>query len=69
MLLTHYFYENELDLHKINKSCICLIPKEKDAQLIKKYKPISLVNYRFKLISKILTIRLEHVMFRIIDES
>lgn len=69
MVLTHYFFENTLDLHKINKSCICLIPKEKDAKLITKFRLISLVNFSFKLLSKLLTIRLEPIMFRIIDPS
>ena len=68
MLLAHYFFENNLDLHKINKYCICLIPK-KDAKIIKKYRPISLVNCSFKLLSKLLTIRLEPIMSRIIDYS
>ena len=69
MLLTHFFYENQLNLHRINKSCICLIPKENDATHIKKFRPISLVNCSFKIISKILTIRLEQIMDRLIDTS
>ena len=69
MILTHCFFEHTLDLHKINKSCICLIPKEKDATLITKFRPISLVNCSFKLLSKLLTIRLEPIMSRIIDPS
>lgn len=35
MLLAHYFYDHNLDLHQINKSTICFIPKEKDATNIK----------------------------------
>lgn len=69
MLLAHYFYDHNLDPHQINKFTICLIPKEKDATNIKKYRSISLVNCRFKLLSKLLTIRLEPIMFRIIDDS
>lgn len=29
MILAHSYYNNTLNLHKLNKSCICLIPKEK----------------------------------------
>ena len=69
MTLTYYFYENKLNLHAINKSCICLIPKEKDANIVKKFRPISLVNCSFKILSKLLTNRLELVMDRLIDHS
>lgn len=68
-LLCKQFYQNSLQLAKINKSIICLIPKERDASLISKYRPISLVNCSFKLISKILTHRLTTIMSRIIDDS
>lgn len=69
MLLAHHFFENTLNLHKINKSCICLIPKEKYATLIIKYRPINQVNCSFKLLYKLLTFRLEPIMFRIIYAS
>lgn len=46
-----------------------MIPKEHDAKVIQKFRPISLVNCSFKLISKILTNRLEHIMHKLIDNS
>lgn len=55
ILLCSHFYCHDLDLTKLNKSVICLIPKEKDALVINKYRPISFVNSSFKIISKILT--------------
>ncbi|XP_078156636.1 uncharacterized protein LOC144552546 [Carex rostrata] len=67
--LCQQFYQNSLILDLLNKSIICLIPKDKDATHISKYRPISLVNCSFKLISKILTNRLTHIMNRIIDDS
>lgn len=63
------FYNHTLDLHKLNKSCVCLIPKEKGAAHIRKFRPISLVNCSFKILSKILTNILELIMSRIIDTS
>ncbi|XP_078150904.1 uncharacterized protein LOC144546233 [Carex rostrata] len=68
-LLCTHFHDNILQLDKLNKSIICLIPKEANASTINKFRPISLVNCSFKLISKILTHRLGHVMHRIIDDS
>lgn len=67
--LCHQFYLNSLHLDKINKSIICLIPKVTHASNIGNYRPISLVNCSFKLISKILTHRLSPIMSRIIDDS
>lgn len=69
VLLCKGFHQQTLDLHKINKSIICLIPKEQDAQTINKFRPISLVNCSFKIISKVLTNRLESLMSRLIDSS
>ena len=45
-----------------------MIPKEQNA-LIHKFRPISLVNCSFKILSKILTNRLETLMNRLIDSS
>jgi hypothetical protein len=51
--LVHAFYHNILDISKINLASICLLPKKQDAQLITQYRPISLINYSFKIIIKI----------------
>lgn len=67
MIFLYYIYDHDLDLHKLNKSCICLIAKEKDATLIKKFRSISLVNCTFKIISKLLTIRMDQIMPKLID--
>lgn len=69
ILLCHQFWHEQLQLSKINKSIICLIPKEPEAQHIKKFRPISLVNCSFKIISKILTYRLEPILQRLIDAN
>lgn len=67
MKLCQQFYSGTLELQFINKSIICLIPKELDAQVIKKFRPISLVNCSFKILSKILTFRVEPILQRLID--
>lgn len=69
MTLCMQFYNHQTNLTSLNRSIICLIPKEKDATLITKFRPISLVNCSFKIISKILTFRLETLMSRLIDSS
>lgn len=69
LALCNHFYDHDLDLHAINKSVICLIPKEKDVKLISKFRPINLVNCSFKIISNILTNRLNSIINRIIDVS
>jgi Reverse transcriptase (RNA-dependent DNA polymerase) len=39
-------------------ACIYLIPKKCVAKLISQYRPISLINYSFKIITKLLSTRL-----------
>jgi Reverse transcriptase (RNA-dependent DNA polymerase) len=67
MKLVHVFYYNILDISKINLATICLIPKKKDASLITQYKSISLINYSFKIITKLLATRLALCMNSLIS--
>jgi hypothetical protein len=53
MQMVHAFYNHELDLSKINLAYICLIPKKIDAQSIIQFRPISLINYSIKIITKL----------------
>jgi Reverse transcriptase (RNA-dependent DNA polymerase) len=48
---------------------LCLLPKESKASIIQKFKPISLLDCSYKIISKILTNRLAHVVHHIVDEA
>jgi Reverse transcriptase (RNA-dependent DNA polymerase) len=57
-----HFYYNILDIFKINLASIYLLRKKKDANLITQYKSISLINCSFKIITKLLTIRLAPCM-------
>ena len=60
---------NLINLHHLNKLVICLILKEQVTIHIKQYRSISLVNCSFKIITKMLTYKLELVMARIIDQT
>lgn len=57
---------------KIDPSCnlsfISLIPKIKDPQQLKDYRPISLIGCIYKIIAKILVVRIKNFMGQCIDE-
>jgi Reverse transcriptase (RNA-dependent DNA polymerase) len=67
--LVNAFYYNQLDISKLNLAIICLIPKKLDANLITNYRPISLINCSFKIITKLLADILALVMDSLIDQS
>uniref|UniRef100_A0A2N9IBI9 Reverse transcriptase domain-containing protein n=1 Tax=Fagus sylvatica TaxID=28930 RepID=A0A2N9IBI9_FAGSY len=56
-------------LQKLNHSHLVLIPKKKNPQLVSDYRPISLSNVVYKILSKVLANRLKHVLPKIISES
>ena len=62
------FYNNQLDIARFNLATICLIPKKENANLITNFRPISLINCSFKLITKVLADRLSKVMPTLIDD-
>jgi hypothetical protein len=51
-------FEGSLNLSRLNYGLISLIPKLKDPNTIKQYKPICLLNVDCKLFTKVLTMRL-----------
>ena len=53
----------------LNETHICLIPKVKSPLKIIEYRPISLCNVVYKLISKVLANRLKRVLVAVIDDS
>ena len=53
---------------RLNETYICLISKVKYPQKITEFRPISLCNVVYKLISKILANRLKRVLAEVIDE-
>jgi len=63
------FYENKLDISRLNYGVITLIPKLKEANQIQQYRPICLLNVVFKIFSKTLMMRVESVLERIISKG
>ena len=63
------FYFHDLDISKLNLAYVCLIPKKEITPSISNYKPISLINCSFKLITKLLADRLAKVMDFLIDDT
>jgi Reverse transcriptase (RNA-dependent DNA polymerase) len=69
MILLHHFHSNTLEVVKLNHAMVLLIPKEKEARKIQKYRLISLVDRCYKIISKIVTNRLAPLMNNLVDPT
>jgi hypothetical protein len=63
------FYNMKLDIGRFNYGIITLLPKVKEANTIKQYRPICLLNVIYKIFTKALMLRLDKVMGRIINKS
>lgn len=63
------FYNRKLDIGRFNYGIITLLPKVKDANYIKQYRPICLLNVIYKIFTKALMLRLDKIMCRIINRS
>lgn len=63
------FFENGVINSCTNASFICLIPKKDRSINIKDYRPISLVTSLYKIIAKVLSLRLREVLSETITEA
>jgi hypothetical protein len=63
------FYDGLLDIKRLNYGVITLVPKLKEANNIKQYRPICLLNVDFKCFTKVLTNRLVPIVREIIGEN
>ena len=62
-------HQNKLDIARLNYGVLVLIPKIKGANQIKQFRPIWLLNVIYKIITKVLTLRLNIVINKIISEA
>jgi mannosylglycoprotein endo-beta-mannosidase len=62
------WFEDKLDIYRLNFAMITLIPKEEDARSMKKFRPISLLNCSFKIFTKAVTKRYAKIMNRLISQ-
>ncbi|CAA7056111.1 unnamed protein product [Microthlaspi erraticum] len=68
-LLVKRFFETCIMEPGINHTHLCLLPKITDADKIADYRPISLCTVSYKIISKILVMRLKGILGDIISDS
>lgn len=67
-MVRNFFVTGELD-DSLNQTNICLIPKTDRPSLMTEFRPISLCNVGYKIISKILSSRLKHILPELISET
>jgi hypothetical protein len=62
-------YRGELKLSRLNYGMISLIPKVKESNNIKQFRPICLLNVDYKWFSKVFTMRLTPYASKIISDT
>ena len=55
--------------HSLNETYICLIPKVQSLQKIMEFRPISLCDIIYKIVSKVLANRLKRILPMVIGEA
>jgi len=68
MKMVNDFYENSLDIGRLNYGAISLFPKTKEALNVKQFRPICLLNVSFKIFTKILMERMTLLMEKLVDK-
>jgi hypothetical protein len=63
------FHNDKLNISRINYGIITLLSKITEATKIQQYRPIYLLNFLYKLITKTLTLRIEKVADRLIHNN
>lgn len=63
------FHKGELDIRRLNYGVITLVPKVQEANTMKQYRPICLLNVDYKGFTKVLIERLTPVAKEIVGEN
>lgn len=63
------FLENGRMLKELNHTNIVLIPKVHHPESIEQFQPIGLCTFHYKVIAKIITNRMKHIMGHLVDDS
>lgn len=61
-----FIHTHTLDLSRINYAAIILLPKSPDDDTIQKHRPICLLEVLFNIFSKVVTLRVEMTMGKVI---
>ena len=69
MALFSDFHREDLNLYGLNFGIITLIPKIQDATKIQQYRPICVLNVRFKIFTKVTTNRLNKVAKTVVSPT
>ena len=69
MKLCKDFFETGKFVHSLNTTFTVLVPKKFVAEDLKDFRPISLVNSLYKLISKVLANKLKKVMSYLVNKA
>ena len=67
--LCSQFYEGNLDITSINDGHITLIPKVNTPMSVNDYRPITLLNFCLKLITKLLANHLQRVILQLVHRN
>lgn len=67
--LCNDFFSNNIDLHCRNNLFITMIPKVLSPESVNDYRPISLLNSCLKLITKLLSLRLQRVILSLVHAN
>jgi hypothetical protein len=67
--LCHAFFNGTVNLQSINNSFITLIPEVSSPENLSDYRPISLLNSCLKLLTKLLAVRLQKVILKIVHPN
>ena len=65
-MVKNIFYGGNLD-HQMNKTNLVLIPKISSPENWTQFRPISLCNFTYKLITKVIANRLKPIMAKVIS--